>query len=236
MYLCCFLRSLPTKLTRIILLHVILCWTVSKWSRLLSRTEGINTTNWTKTSVGARRSKSAAWQGHYSQSGDLIGWGDQSCRKRCWIGRVRDSFWWTLSLSRVIHDPSDQFQISSVSSPVILHHAVRITWLFIAYLDENDHTTKFSLHHLYISLQKVGRMYIMNLGAKGLIIIVLSNSTGHCRVQMGWVWDPGCVPQHLLCKMSVVPQGAGSVTRMWEFHFIRNTNRMQALYTWRDLL
>ena len=31
---------------------------------------------------------------------------------------------------------SDQCQISPAASPEILHHTVRRTWLFIAYLDE----------------------------------------------------------------------------------------------------
>ena len=32
----------------------------------------------------------------------------------------------------------------------------------------NDCTAKVSLHHLHISLQKVGRLYFLNLGVKGL--------------------------------------------------------------------
>ena len=32
----------------------------------------------------------------------------------------------------------------------------------------NDCTANVSLHHLHISLQKVGRLYFLNLGVKGL--------------------------------------------------------------------
>ena len=47
---------------------------------------------------------------------------------------------------------SDQVQISPVASPVILHHTVWRTWLFIAYSDARWLYYQLSLPHLYISL------------------------------------------------------------------------------------
>ena len=65
---------------------------------------------------------------------------------------------------------SDQFQISPAASPEILYHTVWRTWLFMAYAERWLYY-QFSLHHLYISLQTVGRMYFLNslgVGVKGL--------------------------------------------------------------------
>ena len=47
---------------------------------------------------------------------------------------------------------SDQVQISPAASPAILYHMVRRTWLFNITQMKHDCTTKFSLHHLYISI------------------------------------------------------------------------------------
>ena len=47
---------------------------------------------------------------------------------------------------------SDQCQISSAASPVILHRTVWGIWLFIAYSDERWLYYQFSLPHQYISL------------------------------------------------------------------------------------
>ena len=63
---------------------------------------------------------------------------------------------------------SDQFKISPAASPEILHHTVWRTWLFIAYSDERWLYYQFSLPHSYISLEKVGRMYLLILRVKGL--------------------------------------------------------------------
>ena len=63
---------------------------------------------------------------------------------------------------------SDQFQISPAASPEILHHTVWRTWLFMAYSDERWLYYQFSLPHSYISLEKVGRMYLLSLRVKGL--------------------------------------------------------------------
>ena len=64
---------------------------------------------------------------------------------------------------------SDQFQISPAASPEILHHTVWRTWLFTAYSDERWLHHQLSLLFLYISLEKVGRMYEFDLmGVKGL--------------------------------------------------------------------
>ena len=53
---------------------------------------------------------------------------------------------------------SDQFKICPAASPEILHHTVWITWLFIANSDQILSYYQFSLPHLYIPVQKVGRM------------------------------------------------------------------------------
>ena len=66
--------------------------------------------------------------------------------------------------------PSDQFQLSLAASPEILHHTVWRTWLFIAYSDERIITT--NAHYLTYAFsvsKKVGRMYFLNLGMKGLV-------------------------------------------------------------------
>ena len=63
---------------------------------------------------------------------------------------------------------SDQFQISPAASPEISHHTVWRTWISIAFSDERWFYYQFSLHHPYISFQKVGRMYFLNLEVKGL--------------------------------------------------------------------
>ena len=61
---------------------------------------------------------------------------------------------------------SDQLQISPGASPALLHHTVWRTWLFIANSDERWLYYQFSLPDLYISLQKVGKMYFLNSGVK----------------------------------------------------------------------
>ena len=62
---------------------------------------------------------------------------------------------------------SDQCQISPAASPEILYITVRRTWLFIAYSDERWlYYYQFSLPHLYISRQEVGRIYFLNLVVK----------------------------------------------------------------------
>ena len=61
---------------------------------------------------------------------------------------------------------SDQCQISPAASPETLYHTVWRTWLFIAYSDERWLYYQFSPPHLYI--WEVGRMYVLNLGVKGL--------------------------------------------------------------------
>ena len=52
------------------------------------------------------------------------------------------------------------------------------TWLFIAYSDERWLYSQFSLHHLHISLFKVGRMYFLRLvwNTKKLITNELSRT------------------------------------------------------------
>ena len=63
---------------------------------------------------------------------------------------------------------SDQCQISPLALwPKILHHTVWRTWLFIAFSDEWWLYYQFSLPHSYVSLEKVGRMYFLNLGVTG---------------------------------------------------------------------
>ena len=61
---------------------------------------------------------------------------------------------------------SDQFKIYPTASPKILHHTAWRTWLFIAHSDH--YCTSLSLPHLYTSLWKVGRMYFLSSGVKGL--------------------------------------------------------------------
>ena len=69
---------------------------------------------------------------------------------------------------------NDQFQISPAASPKIWHHTVWRTWLSIAYSDERWFYYQFSLIHTFL-FRKVGRMYFLNLGVKGL---GTSNMTG----------------------------------------------------------
>ena len=92
---------------------------------------------------------------------------------------------------------SDQFQVSPAASPEILHHTIWRTWLFIQNItawnrlwsscesceikslpfwsqscplhsDERLYPP-FSLHHSYITLYKVGRVYFLSLTGKGLV-------------------------------------------------------------------
>ena len=65
---------------------------------------------------------------------------------------------------------SDQFVISPVASPEILHHTVWSTWLFIAYSGDKWLCNQFSLCITYIHFSlKVGRMYILSLGVERFI-------------------------------------------------------------------
>ena len=67
------------------------------------------------------------------------------------------------ALARLIALPkSDQFQFSPAASPEILHHTVWRTWLSIAHSDERWLYYQFSLVHLYVPLQKVGRIYVLS--------------------------------------------------------------------------
>ena len=72
-----------------------------------------------------------------------------------------DSGGLTLSLPRVIYVkfPPQPHQNNQ-------HHRVWRIWLFIAYSDEGWSYYQFSLHHLYISLWRLGGC---NLGVKGII-------------------------------------------------------------------
>ena len=76
---------------------------------------------------------------------------------------------------------SGQFQNSPAASPEIWRHTVWRTWLFMAYSDERWLYYQFSQPHIYISLIRVGRMYFLNLGVRGLNI---SPWTFWC----GWVF------------------------------------------------
>ena len=78
--------------------------------------------------------------------------------------RKRDIDWWSFLHLNEFHFRSGQFQISLVASPEIWHHTVWRTWLFIVYSDERWLYYQFSQPHLYISIQKVGRMYFFELG------------------------------------------------------------------------
>ena len=62
----------------------------------------------------------------------------------------------------------DQFQISPAVSGEIFHHTVWRTWFFITTQMKDDYTT--SSHYLTYTFlfRKVGRMYFLNLGVKGL--------------------------------------------------------------------
>ena len=66
----------------------------------------------------------------------------------------------TLSLPRAINVKFPQ------QPPEILHHTVWRTWLFIVYSNERWLYHQFSILHLFISLQKVGRMYFFELGSE----------------------------------------------------------------------
>ena len=83
---------------------------------------------------------------------------------------------------------SDQCLISPVASPEIWHRTVWRTWLFIAYSGERY--LYIPLPYLYIYLQKVGKMYFLNLGVKGLIVRLFGMPTqGCCRKYSPLVLD-----------------------------------------------
>ena len=84
--------------------------------------------------------------------------------------------WASLTLS---HSQVDQCQSSPAASPEILHHTVGRTWLFIAYSDERWLHLPITPHTLCISLQKVGRMYFLNLGVKGSVDLVYGPQWHH---------------------------------------------------------
>ena len=63
---------------------------------------------------------------------------------------------------------SDQCQISPAASPIILHHTVWRTWLFITHSDERWLHYQFSLPHLYIfSLKGSENVLFESSGVKG---------------------------------------------------------------------
>ena len=65
---------------------------------------------------------------------------------------------------------SDQCQIPLAASPEILHCTVSQDLAFHSLLMKDEYATNFSLSHSYIYLIKVGRMYFLNLGVKGLTL------------------------------------------------------------------
>ena len=109
------------------------------------------------------------------------------CRgQRSWIFRVghyrvvvatgTGAGWWvcmcfqaTLATKSCVNPftpKSDQCQLSPAASPVILHHTVRRTWLFIAYSDERWLYYQFSLRYLNISFKRFRWMYFSNFGVR----------------------------------------------------------------------
>ena len=102
----------------------------------------------------------------------------QNNREYSWTSEWNIEEW--ISHFNLFTPKSDQFQISPAASPETLHHTVWRTWFFITYSDEGYY--QFSLPHWCISLQKVGRMYILNLGVKGLN--VHSNYRSHTEMVM----------------------------------------------------
>ena len=86
----------------------------------------------------------------------------------------------TLSLPRVIN-----VKISPAASPIIVHHPVRRTWLFVPYSDERWLHYQFSLPHLYIfSLKGSENVLFESSGVKGSIVrweISLDQSALSCQ-------------------------------------------------------
>ena len=74
---------------------------------------------------------------------------------------------------------SDQLQIPPAASPEISCQTAWITWFFIAHSVERWLYYQFSLSLIDFSL-KVGRMYVLNLGVKGL---KWNSGTG-----LNWYW------------------------------------------------
>ena len=70
----------------------------------------------------------------------------------------------TLSIRRAIN-----FKFLLQPHKTYLQHTIWRTWFFIAYSDERWLCYQFSLPHIYISFRKVGRVYFLNLGVRGLI-------------------------------------------------------------------
>ena len=83
----------------------------------------------------------------------------------------------------------DLLQTPPAASPELLHHTVWRTWLFIAFSDERLSYYQFSLPHLYIALQIIGRVYFLSSGVKGLKWYELVGMTSVCLLltwQLQW--------------------------------------------------
>ena len=90
----------------------------------------------------------------------------------CWIWAAK---WWTLFVGSMSDENASTLSLPSVINvkfPLQPHQKYDITaertWLFIAYADGNMRTTNSHYLTYTFLFRKVGRMYVLNLGVKGL--------------------------------------------------------------------
>ena len=83
----------------------------------------------------------------------------------------------TLSLPSVVN----LISLHSLTRNITSHSIKYLALQTVAYSDERWLYYQFSLHHLQISLQKVGRIYFLNLGVKGLNKETYTKSEGKLR-------------------------------------------------------
>ena len=90
---------------------------------------------------------------------------------------------------------SDQCQISPAASPIIVHHTVWRTWLFITHSDERWLHYQFSLPHLYIfSLKGSENVLFESSGVKGLNPVCFLEPLFVGRAALSWSIGQACLP------------------------------------------
>ena len=95
---------------------------------------------------------------------------------------------------------SDQCQISPAASPIIVHHTVWITWLFIAYSDERWLHYQFSLPHLYIFSLK---------GSENVLFELRSERVNEATKKFNYACPSGTWPLKSAC-----PAGKSTSSRL----------------------
>ena len=128
---------------------------------------------------------------------------------------------------------SDQCQISPAASPIIVHHPVWRTWLFIAYSDERWLHYQFSLPHLYIfSLKRWENVLFESSGVKGLMInrgrgggLSTNQIRGNCDnctynfdIQVGWRSARTCPAATSRRTLTRVTSPTAPTTTWWAAH------------------